>query len=252
MHNMKLSTLLTALVIAGASFTSTAQEIPRHLELGRSYVQEIKPENNKYDHRGFRWKGDLLTNEHQANGNCVQFITTVLEHGDSPTIKVIKEKTYWSGYVRTDSYFEAIDRELGFKKITKITDVKPGDVMIYITNNLYKRTGWAKRADALNVAMGHAMLVDAAPVKMKLTKPIVPDTEQWIVQVLDSTDLPHGPDDTRVDNKNYAAHRTGVGRGPLRLYTDREGNIMGFANSPAPASLFKSVQELPFIIGRPN
>lgn len=251
---MKLSNLLTALVIVGAAFTSAAQEIPRHLELGRSYVQEIKPENNKYDHRGFRWKGDFLASEHQANGNCVQFITTVLEHGGSPTIQVMKEKTYWYKYLRTDSYYEAIDLEYGFKKITKITGIKPGDVIVYVKEEIDKRSrnGAAKRADALNSGMGHAMLVDEAPVKMKPVRPIVPDTEQWVVQVLDSTDLPHGFDDTRVDNRNYAAHRTGVGRGPIRLYTDREGNIAGFSNSPSPASIFKSVQELSFVIGRPN
>jgi hypothetical protein len=52
--------------------------------------------------------------------------------------------------------------------------------------------------------------------------PIVADTLQWTIDVVDSSSSYHGPTDTRYD------HPGGIGEGVFRLYTNLDGTVAGY------------------------
>ena len=92
------------------------------------------------------------------------------------------------------------------------------------------------------------MLVDEKPVMRKSVPPLVPNTIQWAATVIDCTGRGHGLQDTRY-LKNGKFH-SGIGRGVIRLYTNSEGEIVGFAWSFLPKEKFYDTKVRPIVIGR--
>ena len=78
------------------------------------------------------------------------------------------------------------------------------------------------------------MIVNAVPTRRQPSKPEVDATEQWEVSVIDSSESGHCRTDTRRKADN--SFGDGVGQGVFRLYTNLNGDIVGytwstFANS---------------------
>jgi hypothetical protein len=93
------------------------------------------------------------------------------------------------------------------------------------------------------------MIVDAMPVPREASPPLVEGTAQWMVAILDSSGG-HGRADSRFHGKE-GPEQTGVGRGVVRLYTDVDGQIVGYAWSLAKASRFRDRADVPVAVGRP-
>ena len=228
----------------GPASAQDATAVPKHLELARELVATVKPENNKYRFigpEGVRWKGDLFTSENTVNTMCTGFVGAMLEKAKSPTVKEVESKTYWKKYVRMDSYWEALQKGYGMQKVETIEAAKPGDLFLFMCN------------DSCNTsegpALGHITIVDVAPKRKEPTPPLIENTLQWVVTVIDAADGPHGREDTRWRAQGEPK-ATGVGRGKYRVYTDMAGIPVGYTNGPA-APKFHSAKERPIGMGRP-
>lgn len=245
MTKLKLPAILLALFwLGGSALAQDATPVPKHLELARELVATVKPENNKYRFigpEGVRWKGDLFTSENTVNTMCTGFVGAMLEKAKSPTVKEVESKTYWKKYVRMDSYWEALQKGYGIQKVETIESVKPGDLFLFMCN------------DSCNTsegpALGHITIVDVAPKRKEPTPPLIENTLQWVVTVIDAADGPHGREDTRWRAQGEPKV-TGVGRGTYRVYTNMAGIPVGYTNGPA-APKFHSAKERPIGMGRP-
>ncbi len=225
----------------------SAQEayVPKHLELARELVATVKPENNKYVIRGpegVRWKGDLFTSENTVNTMCTGFVSAVLEKAKNPTVKEVESKTYWKKHLRLDSYWEALQKGYGLQRVEAIESAKPGDLFMFWCNaGCRTREGYE--------AYGHITIIDTTPTRKDPTPPLIDNTLQWLVTVIDSADGPHGRQDTRWRPKGEPL-ATGVGRGTYRVYTDLAGIPLGYTNGPNDPK-FHDVKDRPIGIGRP-
>lgn len=236
--------LLLIVTAIASALAQDATTVPKHLELARELVATVKPENNKYRYigpEGVRWKGDLFTSENTVNTMCTGFVGAVLEKAKSPTIKEVESKTYWKKYVRMDSYWEALQKGYGLQKVETLEAAKPGDLFMFICNDSCNSSE--------GTALGHITIVDVAPKRKEPTPPLIENTVQWTVTVIDSADGAHSRDDTRWRPQGEPKV-TGVGRGTYRVYTDMAGVPVGYTNGPNHPK-FHDVKERPIGIGRP-
>lgn len=227
--------LLLSMLVAVATSSASAEEapvssIPKHLQLARELVATVTPENNLYNIRPskvpIRWKGDLFTSENAVSTHCVGLVDAVLDRADSPTPKAVKRNTSWQYAVRVNNYFEASKKGLGLTHIESLNDVRPGDLFMFSCKDICTTL-------AGDTAQGHITFINAAPRKaVKELPPVIAGTTQWFVEVIDSSDAPHGPTDTRVMPKG-TKFATGIGIGIYRIYTDESGVPVGYAGERA-------------------
>jgi hypothetical protein len=92
---------------------------------------------------------------------------------------------------------------------------------------------------------GHVMVFDSLPVLSTATSPIIANTVQYRVDIIDSTSAPHGSSDTRSPSSD-----TGVGRGKIRLYYGTDGYYKGFTWSTSSSSLYRPIATYPAVIAR--
>lgn len=215
------------------------ESLPKHLQLARDIVANVKPDDNTYSGkpRYIRYPGDFLSSGYTVRTDCLGFIESVLDRAldIQPKFSTKMYPTYGHNII---DWVGGIDRGEMFDKVEHVQDLKAGDFVVhrYIT---FSEEARLKGYD------GHAMIVDAAPKRIE--PQVLPKLEgaiQWEVRIIDSAAGPMSNDDTRYvatpGAKNYKewhdAQRTGAGRGKIYLYTDESGNIVaeaaGFRNSP--------------------
>lgn len=211
--------------------------VPKHLDLGRSLVAALSPENTSYRHQGWVvWKGDFLASQYKAHTDCSGLINSLLERAESPSFIRLKMVAR-HGRPRVDDYYSLISHQDGFKRINALTEVLPGDII-------------AVKYPPGEEDTGHIMLVDTKPVlRKKDTKPMVEGTKQWEVTIIDSSKSPHGKSDTRQNEDG--SKRDGVGRGIVRLYSNEHDEPVGYSWSTASSSHVHVSTTRPIVIGRP-
>lgn len=243
--------LVIAILAAGSCYgAEPAQPIPRYLELARELVETVTPENNQYYEymgaKGVRWKGDLVTSENTVRTACGGFVAAVFEKAGDPTLDKVKanmtvpltrEKD-----VRFRDWYAAAVGGWGLRRIENLNDVQPGDLFIFTCNDPCYTTAGVN-------AGGHIAIIDAKPEIVFSRKPLLDGTVQWKLTVIDSADLPHGPDDTRFAAKGQKKI-SGVGRGTYRVYTDRTGVPVGYA--PGVSARYFPVVTRPILVSRPE
>ena len=224
--------LFLSMLVAVATSSAWAQDapVPKHLQLARELVATVTPENNLYNSYPsrvpIRWKGDLFTSENSVSTHCVGLVDAVLDRAESPTPKAVKRHTSWQHAVRVNNYFEASKKGFGLTHIESLNDVRPGDLFMFSCKDVC-------RTVAGELAQGHITFINAAPRKViKDLQPIIAGTTQWFLEIIDSSDMPHGPKDTRVMPKGQK-HATGIGIGIYRIYTDESGVPVGYAGERA-------------------
>lgn len=173
---------------------------------------------------------------------CTGFVSAVLEKARNPTVKEIESKTHWKKHLRLDSYWEALQKGYGLKQVQTIQDVKAGDLFMFWCNSGCRTRGGYE-------AYGHITIIDEAPKRKEATPPLIDNTIQWLVTVIDSADGPHGRQDTRWRAKGEPV-ASGVGRGTYRVYTDLNGSPVGFTNGANDPRLHDG-KDRPIKIGRP-
>jgi hypothetical protein len=134
-------------------------------------------------------------------------------------------------------YHDAIVMQNGFTQITQVSDVRPGDFLAikYLTQK--ENTG-------------HIMLVAQSPKRMVPQKPLIDETYQWDITIIDSSRSGHGPTDTRHKKGKDGKDHDGLGEGIFRLYSAKDGTVAGFTWSTYGNSEFKTPGVEHIVIGR--
>ena len=193
-----------------------------HLEIARQLVRDLQQDAliNTYGSNPtfLRWG----TPTREARTVCATFVTRVFErvyHWKK------EDMQNWLGANGADAsdWYTVIVHENGFRRLRSIRDLRPGDILAIKYNDDSKDTG-------------HVVIVDAEPQRRAATPPLEPGTEQYGLEVIDSSASGHGPADTR--HKADGSFTGGIGKGTFRLYTDREGRIVGYAWSETKKSKF--------------
>ena len=207
--------------------------VPKHLTDAQTLIANILPANNVYMHKDcfIKWKGEDGATRYENRSDCSDFLALLVEHSYGVTTDQLRQ---WTGERRpyAGHWHDAVVAGRGFEQIKKLSDAKPGDVL-------------AVKFPPHMPDSGHIMLLAETPTQITAREPIEPGTQQWSVPIIDSTKIPHGPDDTRESTGS-----TGVGRGTIRIYTDSTGAVAGYAWSTGTKAKFESEDQRNLVIGR--
>ena len=207
------------------------------LEWARLLVSGLQPDNTSYQHKqGFvKWKGEDGADEFESRTDCSGFLNVLLERSYGLTPDDFEQ---WLGKRRPLAvhYFDAIREQRNFRGISNERDIRPGDIIAI------------RYPPGTNENTGHIMLIASTPVPHRQSKPEVENTEQWEISVIDSSESGHGKTDTR--HKPDATFGSGVGQGVLRLYTNRDGEIVGYTWSTFAVSDYYDQSTRELLIGR--
>jgi hypothetical protein len=218
---------------APSDATQRAPVVPKHLAAAQSLVANLDLANTSYKH------GEpevSLTPPCQSHADCSGFIDSLLQFSYGYTKPQFK-KWFDSSRPSAKRYHDAIAALKGFTQIQHVQDILPGDLLA---------VKYLNRADNT----GHVMLAAERPLKISPKEPLISGTHQWTIAVIDSSESGHGPTDTRHARGPGGKDHDGVGEGVLRVYTDGEGQIAGFAWSTVATSKFKDPTDEHLVIGR--
>ncbi|RYF75262.1 MAG: hypothetical protein EOO39_07205 [Cytophagaceae bacterium] len=233
------------LLLCGLSFTGCKKSDPvtpttdplQHLHDARELVDHISQANTTYQHGAsvVTWK--TPTTPYQSYTDCSGFINALLQK--SYLVDSLQFKT-WLGAYRPHAfnYYDAVIAKRGFDYITQVGDIQPGDLITlkYVDSAQHDEN------------TGHCLLVDELPKLMTANDIQLPNTTQYSVRVIDSTEDPHGTSDTR--HLSATDKYTGLGKGTFRLYADPQGNVVGYSWSELKPNAGFDPQENPIAIGR--
>jgi hypothetical protein len=187
------------------------------------------------DYRHGKWDVEWENPAH-CYTDCSGFLDAVLLHSYRWSRDDLR---HWlqSGRPNAAVYYHAIEGGNGFTSIPRIQDIIPGDVLAVL---------YLKRTDN----SGHIMIADGAAVQRPGSAPLVAQTVQWEIPIIDCSESGHGPQDTRHKMGADGKDHPGLGKGSLRLYAKPTGEIVGFSWSVLKASSFKSAETEPLLVGR--
>ena len=226
--------LIVCLITPAASH---AQEItPKHLELAVDFVHNLSSADTEYRHKNtfVHWKGVNGAEKNEARTDCSGFLDALLGQTYGLTRDDFQK---WSGKARplARTYYDLIHEGKGFANIQAVQDIRPGDII-------------AVKFPPGEDDTGHAMLISGVPHKRAESAPIEDGTVQWEVKVIDASKTGHGITDTR--HKPDGSFSCGVGEGILRLYTGKDGHIVGYAWSVQAKSAFHGQKSKQLVVGR--
>lgn len=219
---------MRALVLVAALATwcgAAAAEVPRHLALARELVANVKPEDNRYVLGGqrIRFPGDGGASGYEVKADCTGFLLAIFERAQYP----IRPRMQFlvdgprRKRPRAEDFVLSIERERGFRRIHKVEDIRPGDLLAH---------AMLDKADQKETqTTGHVFLVDSLPRAIAPRAPQVAGTRQYELTIIDSNNEHVGADDSRLANPMHKV--TGLGSGTIRLYADGKGELVGWART---------------------
>ncbi len=242
-----LSIVMTGLLLGCATTASyVAADVklesmrkPAHLIAAEKIATEINQADNAYSYTDpfIKWKGYEGATKYENRTDCSEFFNLLIRHSYRVSGERLKEIT---GRERPTArvWYNAIEAgkaEGLLKVIPKLGASKPGDVLFV-------------RYPEGSGDTGHVMVLVTKPEAREATEPIVRDTNQWEVAVVDSSKTGHGPKDTRHREEGKSGQ--GVGRGTLRLYSYDDGTLAGYAWSTEKVSKFEPVSQHQLLLTR--
>jgi hypothetical protein len=211
---------------------------PAHVRDAKLLVANVAPEDNDYDHKGcyIHWKDEDGATRYENHTDCSDFLNLLLKHTYHFTTDQYKQ---WTGHMRptASEWHSAVLHGKGFDQIETFKEAQIGDYLIVKYPPGHGNTG-------------HVMLICDIPRARHASRPIEPDTDQWDVPVIDSSESGHGKLDTR--RRDDGKFNRGVGQGILRIYTGADGKIAGYTWSNESVSVYRSQDEYDMVIGRLN
>jgi hypothetical protein len=213
-----------------------------HLDDLRILQENVLPENNSYtDSKSIvHWKGFNNATQYICHTNCSGLVDALLIHSYHLDRKELHR---WIGgqhhAPKAKDYYDVINQQKGFSKITNINNIAPGDFIAI------KFLPGAKNAAH---DTGHIMVVNAAPIAMEKPNEQMPNAKHWSVEIIDCSHG-HGKNDTRFYDEKF---HPGIGKGHFALFADAQGTIIGYSWSNAPHSHFYGSTQRPLEVGRLN
>jgi hypothetical protein len=255
---MKL--LLAAALLGWSLFVQLAQadEAPKYLQLAREFVANTQQANNGYSNSKVftRMPTDSLGTEYVVSTDCSGFVADMFRRAGGDVLAQLKTLKPRSRPLTPD-FHASIQGQEAFRKITQVQDMQIGDVAV-----------WQYLNAAGHQLPGHILFIDSVPVKIEPRNPIVEGLDQYEFALIDASQEAKSRDDTRYvsDPGLRAANRAkgkergtmaspnhkGVGRGHMRFYADREGNIKGAAFGFSPAKFHANGADWDIVVGRPK
>jgi hypothetical protein len=209
---------------------------PQHLFWASDIAINVTPELNTYGSYPsyVRWPKLGGIRLHENRTRCSTFLTLVLMKGYGLTsTDIINWMSTASPSANT--YHETIKQKNGFKIVYNINNIIPGDIIAIKYPNGITSTG-------------HVMIAKTKAVPRTATSPFVSETSQYEIQVIDSSQSPHGSSDSRSNGDG--TYDSGAGIGVLRLYANSLGGLAGYTWSTQSNSQFFSKAIRPIIVGR--
>jgi len=234
---VKFGFLVAVILFAMVNASGFQSIITTPLEWAELLVENIQPENTDYQHKKgtVKWQGVNGADGYESHTDCSGLLNALLERSYGLKSTDFEQ---WLGVRRplAITYHYAIESKNGFARIDRISDIRPGDIIAI-----------KYPPDADN--SGHIMIVSEKPHRRtKDTEPVVAETEQWEIAVIDSSESGHGKTDTR--RRTDGSFGQGVGKGIFRLYCDRQGRFTGYSWSTFPNSEYHDQNDRPLAIGR--
>ena len=198
-----------------------------------SLLNAVKPEDTSYIHKNnvISWGADSKA---VCHADCSGLINALLLHSKFFSEEQLN-KNMGSNRPLAKHYHDAIIHQRGFKEITKIDEVRPGDII-------------AIKYPPGSGNTGHVMLIASLPLKRNPTEPLVKNSIQYEIEIIDSSSSGHGASDSRrLDSGKY---REGLGKGVYRIFTDEKGLFVGHTWSVYPTSKYYEMTIRNLVIGR--
>ena len=218
--------------------TQTAIDPLQHLKVAQELLAHITASNTSYKHGtpDVTWQTSNATNYH-SYADCSGFLNVLFEYAYQVDDAYLNG---WLGQTRPQAvnYYNAIKAGARFQPISKITDVQPGDIIAikYLDPNTHGDN------------TGHCVLVSSVPTLITPVTKLIANTTQYAVNIIDSSEDPHGSTDTR--NTSATTSYQGLGQGTFRLYATSQGLLTGYSWSTQPPLSDFDPQYNPIVIGR--
>ncbi|MBH8573578.1 hypothetical protein I8752_11240 [Nostocaceae cyanobacterium CENA369] len=211
---------------------------PQHLKDALILLNGLHQKNNKYQHEPtlVSWKGIAGAKDYISKADCSGFLNKLLSHSYGWTPEFFQR---WMDTQRplAKNYYNSIINQNRFQKIIKLGQIQAGDIIAIKYSEGEDNTG-------------HVLLVVESPTQRLFSKPVVPNTKQWSIKVIDQSRSGHGKTDTRYQADG--SFHDGLGQGVLRLYSNQAQEIVGYTWSTFANSQYYSWNERHFAIGRLN
>lgn len=218
------------------------------LQQANELLDAVKPGDTSYQHKGgeVRWPDKATDRAAECHTDCSGLVDALFQRAYGLNRSQFAD---WMKVKRplAKHYHAAIVQERGFRAINHVGDALPGDLLAVAYPSGGENTG-------------HVMLVAEKPRWRESTPPLVPNTQQWEVTVIDVSRSGHGPADTRIRAEqnsgeparegNGKRSREGLGKGTLRIYADPAGAVVGSSWSTAKGSKFVEQSFHHLVIGR--
>lgn len=236
-----ISLTICCFVLIAVGAGSEPREGRDHLWWAERLLSELDDTNTRYVYqrhaRGIAWKGHGSDSTY-AYTDCSGFLNGLFQHVYGFDATALRN---WLGVdaqktgPTANRYYSTIVEQRGFVRITKMSDIRPGDILAILYPDDNRNTG-------------HVMLIRSVPQEIDPLPPRVDHTDQWKVSVIDATVSPHGRQDGRCRSNGICW--SGLGSGEIRLYGNAAGEILGYSWSLAPKSRFISLTSRPLAVGR--
>ena len=228
---------IAASIVSSCVLVGTAKAAdPQHLFWATDVAINVTPDHNVYDSSPsyVRWPSPNGVGLHENRTRCSNFLTQVLRKSYGLTSTSIFN---WLSTANptANTYFEAIKQKNAFYIVYNINNINPGDIIAI------------QYPDSIT-ATGHVMIAKSKAILRTPTSPLISGIKQYEIQVIDSSQSPHGINDTR-SNAN-GSDDSGVGIGVFRLYANSYGGLAGHTWSTRSNSQFFSRTARPIIVGR--
>ncbi|HYV37892.1 MAG TPA: hypothetical protein VE988_19560 [Gemmataceae bacterium] len=232
-RHLRIAFVIIATVPASVLARSDSVQEPKHLVVARNMVAKLDLSKTSYKNGTGKVS---FVEPMECHTDCSGFLNYLLKYTYDYNDDQL-QKWFSAKRPQANKYHDVITKEIGFKQITLIQDTLPGDLMAI---------KYLVRKDHT----GHAMLVSGTPKKMRPTEPLIPETVQWEVKVIDAFLSAHGPTDKRYQKGNDDRDHGGLGEGILRIYADKEGKVAGYSWSTLTTSRFVEPAKEHLVIGR--
>jgi hypothetical protein len=206
--------------------------IGKHLLTAEALLEEVAPEHTSYRHKNNVVKRKSPDAPAECHADCSGLVNWLLLDATGRPPAAL-ELWFRSKRPVARHYVDAIIAEKYFRRIHRLKLCMPGDVV-------------AMKYPQDNDNTGHVMLVAERPKKKTSSPPLVEATEQWEVKIIDCTTSPHGSD----SRKKEVGSRGGLGTGLFRIYTNADGEPVGYTWGMGPKSEYRAMKERPIVIGR--
>lgn len=222
-----LFALVSSLLLCGslANAQSDPAGVPKYLALARELVENIKPGDNRYSlgDQFISFPGDLSSSKYAIKADCSGFLLAVFERAKYPTRSRMSFLNWSPSRKRpaAEDFVYSIENEKGFVHIKRVEDMRPGDLLAHAMLKIedQKQTG----------TTGHVFLINSLPKRIAPRKPLVEGTTQYSVSIIDSNEEYVGEDDSRLADR--ANKLKGLGRGTIRIYSDSNDELVGWART---------------------